>query len=78
MLVWGGSGITGVYLIQLARHLGYRVICAASPINYDYVKSLGAEVVLNRWAQPDKLVADVREATNDNVSKLPSLVHEEY
>lgn len=67
ILVWGGAGITGVYLIQLAHHMGYRVICAASPSNHDYVRSLGAEVVLDRWSDPDSLVSQVREATCDSV-----------
>lgn len=68
ILIWGGAGITGVYLIQLAHHMGYRVICAASPSNHDYVRSLGAEVVLDRWADPDSLVSQVRAITGDSVS----------
>lgn len=68
LLIWGGSGITGVYLIQLARRLGYKVICAASPSNHFYVQSLGANVVLDRWADPAKLVEQARKATGDNVS----------
>ncbi|KAK6903343.1 hypothetical protein I203_108608 [Kwoniella mangroviensis CBS 8507] len=67
VLIWGGSGITGVYLIELARLLGYRIICSASPVNHDYIKSLGADVVLDRWSDPDELVEKIREATDDNV-----------
>ncbi|WVQ69670.1 uncharacterized protein L199_007890 [Kwoniella botswanensis] len=67
VLIWGGSGITGVYLIELARLLGYRIICSASPVNHDYIKSLGADVVLDRWSDPNDLVERIREATEDNV-----------
>ena len=67
ILIWGGSGITGVYLIQLAHLLGFKVICAASPSNFDYVKSLGADVVLDRWNSPASLVDAARLATDDGV-----------
>ncbi|OCF31040.1 hypothetical protein I316_07311 [Kwoniella heveanensis BCC8398] len=67
LLIWGGAGITGVYLIELARLLGYRVICSASPVNHEYVRSLGADVVLDRWSDPADLVKSIRKATNDNV-----------
>jgi len=70
ILIWGGAGITGIYLIQLARLLGFRIICAASPINHAYVRSLGAEVVLDRWTEPNDLIEQIREATGDNVSGL--------
>ena len=68
ILIWGGAGITGIYLIQLARLLGFRIICAASPVNHAYVRSLGAEVVLDRWTEPRELIEQIREATEDNVS----------
>jgi NADPH:quinone reductase-like Zn-dependent oxidoreductase len=70
ILVWGGSGITGVYLIQLASILGYRVICAASPVNHSYVRSLGADVVVDRWGAPSELIESIRTATKDEVSTL--------
>ncbi|WVW82662.1 hypothetical protein I302_104673 [Kwoniella bestiolae CBS 10118] len=67
MLIWGGSGITGVYLIELATILGYRIICSASPVNHEYIKSLGADVVLDRWSDPVELVDKIREETDDHV-----------
>ncbi|HEU0206963.1 MAG TPA: zinc-binding alcohol dehydrogenase family protein [Pseudolysinimonas sp.] len=45
VLVWGGSTSVGSNAIQLARNAGYRVIATASPRNFDYVRSLGAEDV---------------------------------
>ena len=67
LLVWGGAGSTGVFLIQLARLAGFRIICAASPINEEYVKGLGAEVVLDRWQTGEQLVEQIRAATGDDV-----------
>jgi hypothetical protein len=69
ILIWGGAGITGIYLIQLARLLGFRIICAASPVNHEYVRSLGAEVVLDRWTEPRELMEQIRVATEDNVNE---------
>jgi NADPH:quinone reductase-like Zn-dependent oxidoreductase len=72
ILIWGGAGITGVYLIQLAHLLGYRVICAASPKNHEYIRSLGADKVLDRWACEEKILDGIRLATDDNVRMIPS------
>ena len=66
-LVWGGAGSTGVFLIQLAHLLGYRVICAASPVNHAYLEALGADVVLDRWADSSELIDQIREVTDDSV-----------
>ena len=68
ILIWGGAGITGLYLIQLTHVLGFKIVCAASPVNHAYVRSLGADVVLDRWLDHKKLVEQVRAATDDNVS----------
>ncbi|KAL7423192.1 hypothetical protein Q5752_002492 [Cryptotrichosporon argae] len=68
ILIWGGAGITGIYLISLARLLGFRVVCAASPSNAAYVRARGADVVLDRWAEPRALVDAIRAATADGVA----------
>lgn len=43
------------------------MICAASPVNESYVRSLGAEIVLDRWTSPADLIDAIRKATDDNV-----------
>lgn len=43
VLVWGGSTCVGSNAIQLARNAGYRVLATASPHNFGYVRSLGAD-----------------------------------
>ncbi|WP_125980820.1 quinone oxidoreductase family protein [Loigolactobacillus iwatensis] len=47
VLVTGASGGVGTYLIQLLKLAGAQVIALASPGNLDFVKSVGADIVLN-------------------------------
>lgn len=47
VLVWGGSTSVGSNAIQLARAAGYHVVTTASPHNFDYVRSLGAEAAFD-------------------------------
>jgi NADPH:quinone reductase-like Zn-dependent oxidoreductase len=51
ILIQGGAGGVGGFAVQLARHLGARVITTASANNYAYVKSLGADQVIDYNAQ---------------------------
>lgn len=52
LLLWGGSSSVGSSVVQLAVASGYGVVATASPANYDYVKSLGASLVLD-YHNPD-------------------------
>jgi NADPH:quinone reductase-like Zn-dependent oxidoreductase len=47
LVVWGGASCVGSNGIQLAKAAGYEVITTASPRNFDYVKSLGADVAFD-------------------------------
>ncbi|RPI42753.1 MAG: NADP-dependent oxidoreductase [Hyphomicrobiaceae bacterium] len=47
ILIQGGAGGVAGYAIQLAKHIGARVIATASAANHDYVKSLGADEVID-------------------------------
>ena len=51
ILIQGGAGGVAGFAIQLAKHLGARVISTASAGNVDYVKSLGADQVIDYNAQ---------------------------
>jgi NADPH:quinone reductase-like Zn-dependent oxidoreductase len=51
VLIHGGAGGVAGFAIQLARHLGARVISTASAANHDYVRGLGADVVIDYRAQ---------------------------
>jgi NADPH:quinone reductase-like Zn-dependent oxidoreductase len=59
ILIQGGAGGVAGFAIQLAKHLGATVVTTASARNHDYVKSLGADRVIDYNAQDfAKLVTD--------------------
>lgn len=47
ILVHAGAGGVGGYAIQLAKKLGLKVFTTASPENFDWVTSLGADVAID-------------------------------
>ncbi len=47
ILIQGGAGGVASFAIQLAKHLGARVITTTSAANHDYVKGLGADEVID-------------------------------
>lgn len=57
VLIHAGAGAVGSITIQLARHMGLHVVTTASTDNVAFVKSLGADVVIDRKVQQfDKVV----------------------
>jgi NADPH:quinone reductase-like Zn-dependent oxidoreductase len=50
ILIQGGAGGVASFAIQLAKHLGARVISTASAKNLDYVRGLGADEVIDYTA----------------------------
>lgn len=67
ILVWGGSSSVGGYTIQLAHLAGFKVVATASPAHFDYVRSLGADVVVN-YRDGDKAVEEIITATGGKLS----------
>jgi NADPH:quinone reductase-like Zn-dependent oxidoreductase len=60
ILVQGGGGNVGSFLVQIAKHDGARVIATASAHDLDYVRSLGADEVIDYKATPfEKAVSGV-------------------
>lgn len=51
ILIQGGAGGVAGFAIQLAKHLGARVITTASAGNRDYVRGLGADLVIDYRAE---------------------------
>jgi NADPH:quinone reductase-like Zn-dependent oxidoreductase len=51
ILIQGGAGGVAGFAIQLAKHIGARVITTASAANHAYVKALGADEVVDYNAQ---------------------------
>ena len=52
VLVHGGAGGVGAFAVQIAKVLGARVTATASAGDIDYVRSLGADVVIDYKAAP--------------------------
>jgi NADPH:quinone reductase-like Zn-dependent oxidoreductase len=47
ILIQGGAGGVASFAIQLAKHIGARVITTASPANAAYLRALGADEVID-------------------------------
>ena len=47
ILIQGGAGGVAGFAIQLAKHIGARVVTTASAANHDYVRGLGADEVID-------------------------------
>lgn len=59
ILIQGGAGGVASFAIQLAKHIGAKVITTTSPRNMDYVRSLGADEIIDYTAQ------DFRDVVSD-------------
>ena len=51
MLIHAGSGGVGTYAIQLAKHLGATVATTTGTSNVEWVRDLGADVVIDYRTQ---------------------------
>src|SRR6266567_6799882 len=47
ILIQGGAGGVAGFAIQLAKHLGARVITTASASNHDYLRKIGADEIID-------------------------------
>src|SRR6201985_1525671 len=47
ILIQGGAGGVASFAIQLAKHLGARVITTASAANHDYLRNIGADDIVD-------------------------------
>ncbi|KAJ4322138.1 hypothetical protein N0V84_004973 [Fusarium piperis] len=63
VLIYGGSSATGALGIQYAKQSGYTVITTCSPANFDYVKSLGADIVVDY--SDEAAGSKIRDCTNN-------------
>lgn len=61
VLVWGGASSVGLFVIQFAHLCGAKVIATASPKNFDLLKKLGADHVVD-YNQSDA-VSKIKEIT---------------
>jgi NADPH:quinone reductase-like Zn-dependent oxidoreductase len=67
VLIQGGAGGVAGFAIQLAKHIGARVITTASAANRDYCLGLGADQVIDYNAQDFTRVVSNVDAVFDTV-----------
>jgi NADPH:quinone reductase-like Zn-dependent oxidoreductase len=67
ILIQGGAGGVASFAIQLAKHIGARVISTTSAGNVDYVRGLGADEVIDYTAQDFVSVVKGCDAVFDTV-----------
>jgi NADPH:quinone reductase-like Zn-dependent oxidoreductase len=67
ILIQGGAGGVASFAIQLAKHIGAHVITTASAANRDYVRSLGADEVIDYNAQDFTKIVSGCDAVFDTV-----------
>src|SRR6516165_6747692 len=68
ILIQGGAGGVASFAIQLAKHIGARVITTTRAGNRDYVRSLGADEVIDYNTQDFTRVAKNCDAVFDTVA----------
>jgi NADPH:quinone reductase-like Zn-dependent oxidoreductase len=69
VLIYGASGTTGTIAIQYAKYLGAEVTGVCSSENIDFVKSIGADKVLDYTKQNSQTELEVYEVILDCVGK---------
>ncbi|KAF8582932.1 GroES-like protein [Ramaria rubella] len=74
ILVWGGSSSVGLYAIQVAKLAGFTVLTTASPENFDYVKSVGADHVFD-YHESD-VVDKIRATAGNKLSRVYDAISE--
>lgn len=74
IFIYGGSTSVGLYMIQLAKLSGYKVVTVASPRNHDLLKSYGADAVFDY--RDSDMIQKVKAATGDTIQVVIDTVSE--
>lgn len=74
ILIYGGSTATGALAIQYAKLSGLHVIATASPHNFEYLKSLGADAVFDY--KSSTCAKDIKEYTKDTLKYVVDCISE--
>jgi NADPH:quinone reductase-like Zn-dependent oxidoreductase len=67
ILIQGGAGGVASFAVQVAKHIGARVITTASAANHDYVRKLGADQIIDYTKEDFTKVVSGVDAVFDTV-----------
>jgi len=67
ILIQGGAGGVAGFAVQLAKHIGARVITTASAANHDYLRKLGADQIIDYRTQDFTKIVSGCDAVFDTV-----------
>lgn len=68
ILIYGGSTATGILGIQFAKLSGLTVLTTASPHNFEYLRSLGAEAVFDYHTPAEELAKQIKAHTDNKLT----------
>ena len=75
VLIYGASGTSGTIAVQYAKHLGAHITGVCSTNNLEFVKSLGAESVID-YTTTDSVGLEVEfNFVLDSVGKIKNSPH---
>ncbi|KIW94479.1 uncharacterized protein Z519_04455 [Cladophialophora bantiana CBS 173.52] len=61
LVVLGGSSATGIYTVEIAKSLGWKVLASCSGRNAEFVKGLGASQIVDYTTSPTAVANAVKE-----------------
>lgn len=67
ILIQGGAGGVAGFAVQVAKHIGARVITTASAANHDYLRKLGADQIIDYTKQDFTKIVSGVDAVFDTV-----------
>ncbi len=70
VLIYGSSGTSGVLALQIAKHYGARVSAVCSSVHLNFMKELGADVILDYTKQDYVPEGEKYDLIVDSVGKM--------